>query len=253
MAIPATSGYDWQVADTIPDCFPNTISWIHSCFTPILSCKPSLTWVQSVRLDFKVTHHHSAIMFTVQGLLVTAVYLPVCLSTCLSISHWNSFPTDLQAVCLPHSFARCVSVYLHVCRSLCQTDCSYWDRKWVLTIQKLTRCVLWATSLSRHGRSGTFELTLVGKNRAFHKLYVCTTLTLQYCMFIYLRLGVCLYACAYMHASLCKGSRKSQYLSEISAWNHEQSDLSTVMEPDRVSSGFPQQTPPKPQSKSTKK
>lgn len=60
-------------------------------------------------------------------------------------------------------------------------------------------------------------------------------------------LGTCVSVC------MCKGSRKSQYLSEISAWNHERPDLSSVMEPDRVSSGFSPQTPHKPQSKSTKK
>ncbi len=57
-----------------------------------------------------------------------------------------------------------------------------------------------------------------------------------------------------MCVSVCmrKGSRNSQYLSEISAWNHDRPDLSSVMEPDRVSSGFSTQTPHKPQSKSTK-
>lgn len=69
-------------------------------------------------------------------------------------------------------------------------------------------------------------------------------------MCICLRLGVFLAMCV----SVCmrKGSRNSQYLSEISAWNHDRPDLSSVMEPDRVSSGFSTQTPHKPQSKSTK-
>lgn len=45
-------------------------------------------------------------------------------------------------------------------------------------------------------------------------------------------MSACMYPCK-------KEAKKSQYLSEISVWNHEWPDLSLVMEPDGVSGGFP--------------
>lgn len=130
--------------------FPTLIICMHSWLTPFLLCKPHLS------LFFCISRWEISVsMFTNQVLLFPAVNVPVCLSACRSItetliSHW------FTAVCFPHTSVCCVSICLHVCLSLCQTDGWYRDRKWVLKTQKLTRCLLWATSFRRHWRSGEF-------------------------------------------------------------------------------------------------
>lgn len=48
----------------------------------------------------------------------------------------------------------------------------------------------------------------------------------------------CLSGYVFVLVCMRKGSTKSQYLSEIFLQNHDLPDLSTVMEPDIVSSGF---------------
>lgn len=143
------------------------------------------------------------------------VPFPSCASPCLSVrTHWNSHSRLILRLPVFLTFlARCVSIYLHVCLSLCQTDCLCGDGKLLLTTQKLTRCVLRATSCSRHGRAGASEsLVLIWKNTVYPCL--CTTLTPQCNMCRCLRLGVfagmCVgpWACPkeVVHLSICMRS-----------------------------------------------
>lgn len=98
--------------------------------------------------------------------------------------------------------------------------------------------MLWATSFSRHGRAGASErLVLIRKNPVFTPLVHNLDPAVRY-MPMFETGCVIWFVCG--SASVPKVSCTSQYLHEISVWNHERPDPGPVVEPDRVSSDSPQ-------------
>lgn len=181
--------------------------------------------------------------------------LPACLSACLPpVTQTNS---DLCLIYrLPRSSTCYVYIYLQLCLSFCHTHCACQEMR--PDSPKQTRCLPRTTSFCRHGKSGTFELTIEWKKTAFTHLnvYVCSTLTFPSGLFVHVFGNGCISLCCPVCVfALVKG----RWNFSVSDWdlsetmNRPHPGAVTVWSQTRSPEASPLKVSLKPQSKSMKK